>query len=358
MKFSFLKPLTALLMIVFGYGPILAVADIDIRNDTSARGFERREDSGDVEPGLPVHGCLSIEYGDAEQGGLSLHLYGGGRKDSAGSDLHMADQDSQRLYGHLGPQKPGNQFSESIGRRHLFAGVANRSAEGLRLNAGIAPNLSANIIKGLSSFNIDSVDWKEHRYDARFLVSHLMIESYFQYFSYQDYFYKENSRNNIFHFLQNEEEILAISGTDIVWQGLGAVDVGVRGRHYDYDINQESASYMAGLLTVNTSSDSQVGVEIGRMDGETADNVYYLYRGYFYWKPPLRIKTQGFISGDALYIAYDAPVYGEDKSIQYSLSAGRRFFNNRMETKLSGIFSQDPYFDSDVGGAVTLQIHY
>lgn len=115
---------------------------------------------------------------------------------------------------------------------------------------------------------------------------------------------------------------------------------------------------MAGLLTVNTSSSSQIGVEIGRMDGETPDNIYNLYRGYFYWQPPLKMKAQGFISGDALFIAYDAPVFGEDKSIQYRVSAGRRFFNNRMETKLSGTFSQDPYVEKDVGGIVTLHIHY
>lgn len=379
MKLAFLKYLTAVLVIGFVYEPILAVADIDIQTDTIVRGFELRAGSGQNELVLSEHEYLGVEYGDAGKGGLSFHL---------------------------------------------FAGVANnQSVDGLRLNAGIAPNLSANFfgglpvdyqdrddgsadatygtrlayhiadqyeiglsyrktdtdsdlpeekagvdfllqlgpwltLTGLSSYHLDREDWSEHRYGAQLLVNHLMIEPSFQYFSYQDYFGKGNSQNNIFHFLQNEEEILAISGTDIVWQGLGAVDVGVRGRHYDYDIRQESALYMAGLLAVNTSSGSQIGVEIGRMDGETADNIYDLYRGYFYWQRPLRIKTHGFISGDALYIAYDAPVYGEDKSIQYTLSAGHHFFNNRMETKLSGIFSQDPYFDNDVGGVMTLHIHY
>ncbi|MGD9007823.1 MAG: hypothetical protein PVG41_07870 [Desulfobacteraceae bacterium] len=403
--------------------PARAVADIDIHTDTIVRSFEQRADSGEVELVLPVYGYLGIDYGDAEQGGLSFNLYGWERKDSADSDLNLESSKGKLHYGHLGYQKPDNQFDVGVGHRHFFAGVADQSDDGLRLTAGIGPNMSTFIfeglsldyqdhdggsinatigtrlayhimgqykiglfyqktdadgdlsekkagadfllrlgsrltLSGLSSYNIDSEDWSEHRYDARVLVSHLMIEPSFQYVSYQDYFGKGNAQNNIFHFLQNEEEILAISGTDVMWQGLGGVDIGVRGRHYDYDIRQESALYMAGLLTVNTASGSQIGIEIGRMDGETADNLYDLYRGYFYWHQPLRIKTQGFISGDALYIAYDAPVYGEDKSIQYSLSAGRRFFDNRMETKLSGIFSQDPYFDSDVGGAVTLHIHY
>lgn len=213
-------------------------------------------------------------------------------------------------------------------------------------------------LTGMSRYNLDSENWREHRYNAQVFVSHLMVEPSFQYFSYQDYFGKGNSQNNIFHFLQNDEETLAISGTDIVWQGLGPVDVGIRGRQYDYDLRQESALYAAGLLALNTTNGSQVGVEIGRMDGETADNIYDLYRGYFYWQQPFKMKPKGFISGDALYIAYEAPVFGEDKSVQYSLSAGRHFFNDRLETKLSGIFSQDPYYDSDVGGVVTLHIHY
>jgi hypothetical protein len=334
----------------------MAGADIDIHTDTIVRDFEQRADGGEVELVLPIYGYLGIDYGDAEQGGLSFHIYGWERKDSADSDLHMAGPEGELHYGHFGYQKPDNKYENGLFYQKTDAGGdLSEEKAGADFLLHLGPWLT---LTGLSSYNIDSEDWREHRYDARFLVSHLMIEPSFHYVSYQDYFGKGNPQSNIFHFLQNEEEILAISGTDIVWQGLGAVDIGVRGRHYDYDIRQESALYMAGLLTVNTSSGSQIGIEIGRMDGETADNLYDLYRGYFYWQQPLRIKTQGFISGDALYVAYDAPVYGEDKSIQYSLSAGRRFFDNRMETKLSGIFSQAPYFNSDVGGLVTLHIHY
>jgi hypothetical protein len=334
-------------MIGIGCVPVLAVADIDIHTDTIVRDFKRPAGSREVELVLPVYGYLGLDYDVAEQGGLSFHLYGWDRKDSADNDLHMEDPDGELHFGHLGYQKPDNQFEKSGDLCEAKAGADFVLHLGSRLT-----------LTGLSSYNIDSEDWRKHRYEARLRVSHLMIEPSFQYVSYQDDFGKGDSRNNIFHFLQNEEEILAISGTDFVWQGLGGVDIGVRGRHYNYDIRQESALYMAGLLSVSTASGSQIGIEIGRMDGKTADNLYDLYRGYFYWQQPLRIKTQGFISGDALYIAYDAPVYGEDKSIQYSLSAGRRFFDNRMETKLSGIFSQDPYFDSDVGGVVTLHIHY
>jgi hypothetical protein len=328
--------------------PTLAVADIVIQTDTGVRGFERRADSDKDE----------LVYSDTEQGGISFHLDSWGRQDSAGSDLHMEDPEGELLYERIRCRKPFSQFEAGVGRRHLFAGVSNQSVDGLQLNAEIGSNLSAHLFWSLPGNNIDSQDWKKHRHDARFLANPLMIDPSYQYFSHQGHFGKENSQNDFSHFLQDEEEIPAISGTDIIWQGLGAVDVGIRGRHYDYEIRHESALYMAGLLTVNTSSGSQIGIEVGRMDGETADNIYDLYRGYFYWQQPLRIKTKGFISGDALYIAYDASVYGEDKSIQYTLSAGSHFFKNRMATKLSGIFIQDPYLNSDVGGEVTLHIHY
>jgi hypothetical protein len=420
---SFFRYLAATLIIGLCGLPLAALAEIDIRSDTIIRGFDRRADSDEDKLVLPVYEYLGLDYGDMEQGGLSFHLYGWGRKDMAGGDFYANDPESELMYGYIRYQKPYSRFDASVGRQQVFAGVANQSVDGLQLSGGIGPYLSASIfggvpvdyrdqdggsadatygtrvahhlegryelglsyqktnandevseekagadlilnlgswmtLTGLSGYNLDSGDWREHRYDAQIQVSDLMVEPSFQYFSYQDYFGKGNSQNNIFHFLQNEEENLAIAGTDIVWQGLGPVDVGVRGRRYDYDRRRESASYIAGLLTVDTSSSSQIGVEIGRMDGETADNIYNMYRGYFYWQQPLKMKAQGFISGDALYIAYDAPVYGEDRSIQYSVSAGRHFFNNRMETKLSGIFSQDPYFENDVGGVVTLHVHY
>jgi hypothetical protein len=55
-----------------------------------------------------------------------------------------------------------------------------------------------------------------------------------------------------------------------------------------------------------------------------------------------------FISGDLLYAAYDQPIYGQDNSFFASLGAGQRFLDDRLELKLSGDYSSDPYFDSDL----------
>lgn len=351
MNSSFLIRLAATLIIGFCSVPLVAVADIDI--------LQKPYSLFDAS-----FGRQHLFAGVANQGLDGLRLSGGIGPYLSATIFGEMPADYQDQNGGSAAAAYGTRFAHHL-EGHYEIGLSYQKTDaddelseekaGADLVLHLGPWLT---LTGMSSYNLDSEEWREHRCDARFLVSHLTIEPSFQYVSHQDYFSKGNCQNNIFHFMQNEEDTLSISGTDIVWQGFGPVGVGVRGRRYDYDRRQASASYMAGLLTVNTSSSSQIGVEIGRMDGETADNIYNLYRGYFYWQPPLKMKAQGFISGDALFIAYDAPVFGEDKSIQYRVSAGRRFFNNRMETKLSGTFSQDPYFEKDVGGIVTLHIHY
>ena len=415
--------LVAAFFIGLCFGSKVLASEIDVRSETIIRGFERSVAEDDEALVVPVYEYLGVDYGDTEQGGLSLHLYGWGRKDLASSDFFQDDPDAELLYGYVRYRKPYSAFTVNLGRQHIFAGVINQSVDGLQLGAEIGTYLSISAfgglpvdyqdqeggsadatygarmahhlatryevglsyqktdaddelaeekagadlvlhlgpwltINGLSSYNLESEDWREHNYSAQLLISHLSIEPSYQFFSYRDYFGKGTNRNNIFHFLRDDDESLSIAGTDVVWQGLGPVDVGLRGRQYDYDVRSESAMYMAGLLTLNTADGSQVGIEIGRMDGETIDNIYNLYRGFFYWQKPFKMAATGFISGDALYIAYDASVFGEDKSVQYSVSAGRKFLKDRLETKLSGIYSQDPYFDSDVGGLVTLQIQY
>jgi hypothetical protein len=59
-----------------------------------------------------------------------------------------------------------------------------------------------------------------------------------------------------------------------------------------------------------------------------------------------------FISGDAILIAYDTPVFDRDRSTHFTLSAGRIFWEGLLEAKLSGVYSQDPYFDEDIGAVL------
>ena len=94
------------------------------------------------------------------------------------------------------------------------------------------------------------------------------------------------------------------------------------------------------------------------MGGETPENIYTLYRGYFYWQNPLQLSAAAFISGDIMCVAYDAPIYGKDNSLYGSLGGGHTFFDDRLKAKLSLTYSQDPYFDSAVGALMTILIQF
>jgi hypothetical protein len=94
------------------------------------------------------------------------------------------------------------------------------------------------------------------------------------------------------------------------------------------------------------------------MDGQTADNLYNLYRAYLYWQNPLQIQVLEFISADALFVAYDTPIHDRESSAQFSLGAGRNFYNDQLETRFSVIYSADPYFEDDLSGIATMQINY
>ncbi len=309
--------------------PQLHAAEVDIRPNSAIHGSGRDIDAGDAERIVPVYAYVGSDNGDTGTGGLSVHVYGWGIKDMIRSDYLQHAQPYSRLRTHR------------VGSR-IFSGDSGESLAGLRVEAGLGSLFSTSLYGGLPvSPDTDDTD-----------------EASLSYFQFQDYFDTTHQNDNVFRFLKESDKTLAIVGTDTVYQSAGAVEVGVRAKRYTYDQRQEFGQYMAGLLTVNFSRDSKIGAEVGRMDGQTPENTYGLYRGYFFWQNPFDLDKTGFISGDALYVAYDAPVHGKDSSMHYSLGAGRTFLDNRLAAKLSVNYSQDPHFENDIGGVVTLQIQY
>ncbi len=311
--------------------PQLQAAEVDVRPNTATHGSGRDIDAGDAKHTVPVYAYVGSDNGDTDTGGLSVHVYGWvwGIKEMTRSDYPQHAQPYSRLRTHL------------VGPR-IFSGDSGESVAGIRVETGLGSSFSTSVYGGLPvSPDIDDTD-----------------EPSYPYSQFQDYFDTTHQDNNALRFLKERDKTLAIVGADTVYQGAGAVEVGVRAKRYTYDQRQEFGQYMAGLLTLNFSRDSQIGAEVGRMDGKTPENTYGLYRGYFFWQNPFDLDKTGFISGDALYVAYDAPVHGKDSSIHYSLGAGRTFLDNRLAAKLSVNYSQDPHFESDIGGVVTLQIQY
>jgi len=400
---------------------IQASNGLDLTSETMLRTFKRDTVNGGDRLIIPAYQYLGLNYNDSEDGGFSFHLYGWGRKDLPENGFFKDDADGELLYGYLQFAKPYSTFSAKLGRQHIFAGVTNQSVDGLQLQSGVGPYLSFAafgglpvtyeednghsgdgiyggrlahqyksygeigisfqriidnqediekiagldlslsfpnfLFDGLSSFNLESEGWREHRYDARLQWDAFTVNPIFHYFRYQDYFSTGYDRTNLFRFLADTDETLTLYGIDVHYNGFGGLDLGVRGRRYDYSLKQETAYYTGWILAFILENESQIGVEVGQMYGESTDNRYTLYRGYFSWNDPVSFLSPGQLNVDTMYINYDEPIFGRDASVHFSLGGSRMFLDNRIEVKLSGNFDQDPYFDEDIGVLLTILVN-
>jgi len=404
-------------------------AQWEITSETIIRTFERERLSGPLGSIrgekkflLPAYEYLGVDYGDSETGGFSLHMYGWGRKDLAGSDFYQDDPDGELLYGYIQYAKPYSQLRLALGRQHIFAGVANESFDGLMVSTGLGTYFSATAFGGLpssfaedngrdgdfiygarvafrptavyeiglsyqmleddgrtieeragldlalnvgswlnfsgmTSYNIETQGWREHSYTAQIRHKSLQLEPSYQYFQYKDYFNVNSQRTSLFGFLADSDEAVNIAGADLLWQARDFLQLGLRGRRYAYDLRREDAYYYAGLVTLIANGGSQLGLEAGHMDGDTPENIYTLYRAYAYWQNPGQFSG-AFLSADLLFQDYEASVFGKNSAVHASLSGGYSFAEDTYQAKLSGIYSNDPFFDKDFGAVFTLLIRY
>jgi hypothetical protein len=124
-------------------------ADLDLRSETLLRALERDTTEGEDRFVLPIYEYLRIDYQNLEEGGLSIHLYGWGRKDLAESDYFDEDGDGELLYGYLAYARPYGSFSARLGRQHIFAGVTNETVDGLKMAADLGSHFSVSGFAGL-----------------------------------------------------------------------------------------------------------------------------------------------------------------------------------------------------------------
>jgi hypothetical protein len=89
------------------------------------------------------------------------------------------------------------------------------------------------------------------------------------------------------------------------------------------------------------------------MNGDGSENRYFLGRTYVYKTLP-----PGFVTGDFVYAHYDEEILGRDYSVFFSLGAGRNFLDDALEVKLSGDFSSDPYFDTNLRGMLNVRYNF
>lgn len=211
---------------------------------------------------------------------------------------------------------------------------------------------------GISSYNLESEGWAEHSWELRFNVAALQFKPFYQKFRYEDFFGSGVKAKNPFIFLRDTDETLEVLGGDVVWPATARWELGARFKYYDYDKRGDSSDFASLLATWHGQQLTSVGGEVGMMQGDAAENDYLLARAYFYYDQLSHILPKGFVTGDVVYVDYDEPIFGEDTAWFVSLGAGHRFLEDRLELKISGDYSSDPFFDEDVRGMLVASYNY
>jgi hypothetical protein len=397
---------------------VFSQPSFDFRSETIFRVFERDTEQVSSGQVIPVYEYLQFDYGKPEGDGVSFHFNGWGRLDFADSGYFEDDLDGALLYAFMEYVHPALNFETRLGRQQISNIVTTNSVDGLWLSAtpipwfgfsafGGAPvatrsaddrssditygarmfnrvaaqyeiglaykmvtgdmgedderlatdlffNLPGGaILTGYSSQNLITDGWGEHSYAVTFYLDHLDIKPFYQYISYEDFFNSGSFSARPFRFLADTGETMRLIGGDITWQASSHLDISARYSNYDYQIRQERSNYIAGLLNYNTG-DALFGGEIGLMDGDTAENSYLLTRAFFYWNQPFKMMNKSMFTGDIVYVLYEEEIFSKKSSLFASLGWGRRFLDDRLELKLSGDYSVDPFFDSDLRGMVTV----
>jgi hypothetical protein len=211
---------------------------------------------------------------------------------------------------------------------------------------------------GISAYNLETEGWAEHSWELRFNLATLQIKPFYQKFRYEDFFGSGVKAKNPFIFLRDTDETLEVLGGDVVWPVSAAWELGARFKYYDYDKRGDSSDFTSLLANWHGQNMTSAGGEFGMMQGDAAENDYLLARAFFYRDRLGSVLPKGFVTGDLVYVDYDRPIFGEDTAFFFSLGAGHRFLEDRLELKISGDYSSDPFFDEDVRGMLVASYNY
>lgn len=411
--------LTVLVLGLVGPGMVSA-AEVHIQSDTLLRSFERDTTSGNNQLVTPGYEYLQLDMGALRSRGLSFHFYGWGRADLANNNFYSDQTAGEILSGYLEYTKPFSNFVARLGRQHIFEGVANEAVDGLWLNSDLGKHnaatvyvgqpaaldstngrtgdliyggriahsgndytagLSYKLIKndsdtveemagidyavylpggvglfGNSVYNLNTKGFSEHSIEARLRVSDIDLRPHFELFQYEDYFGTGENARNPFRLLAQSQDQLIVYGIDATWRRSDTWGYGGKVRMYHSD-NRDTATYLSLLTNWYGEGMNQVGGEVGYLAGNATGNDFVLVRLYGYWdRLPVKIPL-GFLSADLLYTLYDKAIYGEDSSLFLSLGGGWTLRQN-LSLKVSADYSQDPYFNDDLRGMVSLSYRF
>lgn len=409
-------------MLLLGFSSLSISASIDVRSETFIKSFERETLSGKTESVSPVYAYLQLDAHQLSSSKLSFYAYGWGRYDASDSSFYDDQTDGELIYGYLEYADSYQGRSFRLGRQHVFEGVANESIDGLRLTSDLGEQFSVSVYGGLpvgladtsgrsgdsiwggrlahrlgvysniglsyktidnddltassrlgidSAFflpmnvslygnsvrNMETEGWAEHSYELRFNVGAISIRPHYEMFEYDDYFEAGALTTGPFISLINSGEQLETLGLDLSWRQSQSWNYGIKTKHYSYDLNR-SSQYLALSASWFGEMTTQVGGEVGYMQGDAADNDYVLIRFFCYLDQLAQTLWVDFVSGDILYTLYDQDIYGQSYAYFASLGGGRKFLNDDLELKLSADYSEDPYFENDLRSMLTVAYRF
>jgi len=381
-------------------------AELQLVSDTILRGFERDLGRGGKVSPVPAYQYLQVDYGSLTTPGISFHGNGWGRMnlgDDAGDGkgellsaflqylppgrdyqlragrqyifegvardsldgvyakgfllptLSMAaylgsptvldsegeDRGSDFIYGGKITQSRSGLYDLGISYRHL---TNNSERDEESLGSDLALLLPGKVsLLGHSAYNLVTDGWGEHSYELRLPLGDFTLSPFYQRYRYQDFFNSRSNSANPFRFLQGTGNTLTVFGTEAFWYPVEQAEFALRVKNYDYDKRFGSSQFYTLAAAWRWRIFSEIGGELGRMQGHEAVNKYLLGRGYCYWN-----LSRGFLSGDVMHVRYDRAIYAQKSSWFVSLGGGTRFMDDALTLRLSFDYSSDPYFNRDV----------
>lgn len=257
----------------------------------------------------------------------------------------------------------GGRLSHHLGSRYdlgvAYQEIRNDSdtaEQRLGFDASLAVTDSI-ALYGSSVRNLETEGWAEHAYELRWDIAEFQLRPFYRQVQYDDYFNAGVQSANPFRFLQLTAETLTSYGADASWRPSSTWELGLTAKAYDYDQAAGKPAYLSGLLSWHGKDLTQVGGELGFMEGDDVTSNYILSRIYGYLDQVILLGG-GFLSGELMYVNYDRPVFGQDASWFASLALGRSFLSKALTLTLSGDYSQDPYFDNDLRGMLVAKYRF
>jgi len=133
-------------------------ADLEVTSETIVRALQRNTSQSNDQLIIPLYQYARIDYGNDEKGSVAFHGYGWMRKGITGDDYYLRDPDGDLLYGYLSYAHPSTLFKVNLGRQHIFAGVANATVDGLKIDLGLGSAVSLSAYGGSTVGLKDSND--------------------------------------------------------------------------------------------------------------------------------------------------------------------------------------------------------